>query len=545
MSMKSKLEQSRDKWKKKAVKRAKTEHYLRKENNRIKKERNQYKRELRGAKKQLQTESCKNILPIDSKKDVIFLALQLFLIAGISFRGVSKVLKVIGVYLGLAKTPCTQTVINWVIRLSIARTQNAKHLVGSLTPQTSFSNGFIAILDISIGLGAGKILTVIFVDSKHHVINEEALTLQNVACVAVAVADSWTGETISVFLQKTIATMGKPVAYLKDGGRDLAKAVRLLNEQNYSISSIDDVSHVIANILKREYQDHPMFETFLSTCGKVSKRFKQTILACLVPPKVSTKSRFMNLHRLVRWADKILKHSPKGRAPKDSLLSKLRANFEKLPECRAFISRFLRDANVFLACQKILKTKGLRQDTYEDCQQLLEAIPQRSVVRIRFTNWLEEQLLVATNLGLDTMGMPISSDIIESLFGIAKQHGTGEVKDANRIALRIPAMCGQLTEKDAQSVLNISSKVQQEVVGSLPSLVKQRRQVLPNAGCLDRIQSDNKTQNLELIPGAKNQSKNAIITNISNDYRNTIVPLLDSKNLPEQTPKAEETEVAA
>jgi hypothetical protein len=31
--------------------------------------------------------------------------------------------------------------------------------------------------------------------------------------------------------------------------------------------------------------------------------------------------------------------------------------------------------------------------------------------------------------------MPICSDILESLYGVGKTHGTGKVKDANRIAL--------------------------------------------------------------------------------------------------------------
>jgi len=72
-----------------------------------------------------------------------------------------------------------------------------------------------------------------------------------------------------------------------------------------------------------------------------------------VPPKISTKARFMNLHRLVRWADQLLKQSPNGRASTGSILSKLRANFDNLPECKMFIKRFLRDANALLACQKI------------------------------------------------------------------------------------------------------------------------------------------------------------------------------------------------
>jgi hypothetical protein len=84
----------------------------------------------------------------------------------------------------------------------------------------------------------------------------------------------------------------------------LAKAVRLLEEDKSPC--VDDVSHIVANLLKHEYQNHPMFETFISICGLISKNFKQTIFACLTPPKTSTKARFMNLHRLVKWSEKLL-----------------------------------------------------------------------------------------------------------------------------------------------------------------------------------------------------------------------------------------------
>ena len=137
--------------------------------------------------------------------------------------------------------------------------------------------------------------------------------------------------------------------------------------------------------------------------------------------------------------------------------------------------------------------------------------------------------MVAVDLGLENAGMPISSDSIESLFGVAKQHGTGEIKDANRIALRIPAMCGELTRKDAQKVLNISVKEQQEIVAPLPSLTKQRRELLPNPGSLEKILNDEEKQNLELIPRSKKWPKNLISLNIPAYYEKTIGPSVESE----------------
>jgi len=99
--------------------------------------------------------------------------------------------------------------------------------------------------------------------------------------------------------------------------------------------------------------------------------------------------------------------------------------------------------------------------------------------------------------------MPISSDCIESLFGVAKRHGSGQIKDANRIAQRIPTLCGKFTRQDAENVLKISVKEEQEVIGSMPSLIRERREVLTQGACLEKITFDDAKQNLELIISSK------------------------------------------
>jgi hypothetical protein len=540
VSIKSKLKKSRKNWKEKAIIRGKNLLYQRKENLRIKKERDRYKKEAREAKKQLEKERLKKTPAVCNKEELVYISLSLFLVARIGFRAISRVIAVLSDYLRVTKVPCTQTIINWVTRLSIARIQNYADSVSAQISGSGnrVSNGLIFMIDTSIGLGSGKILAVLALDTKHHAVNERSPGLENVTCIAVSVAASWTGETIANFLQKVIAVTGRPAAYLKDGGTDLAKAVRLLTERGLTGISIGDISHAVANILKHEYKKHPMFETFLSACGNCSKKLKQTILACLVPPKVSTKARFMNLHRLVKWASQLLKHSPKGRASKGSILSKLRTAIGRIPECKAFINRFLRDVNPLLESQKILKNKGLSHDSYRQCLKLMETIPPRSKVRTDFMNWMKEQIIVAESLGLEHTGMPISSDNIESLFGVSKQHGCGEIKDANRIALRIPAMCGELTRKEVQAVLDISVKEQQKIITSLPSLTKQRREVLPSPGCLDKVIYDKKKKNLELIPGSKKRSKNHIKSNITDSYKNLTGPLIDLQKQTSPLPRS-------
>jgi hypothetical protein len=46
---------------------------------------------------------------------------------------------------------------------------------------------------------------------------------------------------------------------------------------------------------------------------------------------------------------------------------------------------------------------------------------------------------------------------------LAKQHGVGAIQDANRIALRLPALCGTPTREEVCQVLEVSVVEQQEM----------------------------------------------------------------------------------
>jgi hypothetical protein len=518
MSQLSKVTHSRDQWKHKATQRGDRDRYQRKQLARITAERNQATQARQEAQARLrQIESQAQGLVALPKRDLVFLALQLFFVARIGFRAVSRVLSLLSWALGIKKAPCPQTIINWVTRLSIVRLESAHMRQGLPLSQAPFSNGLIWLIDISIGLGTGKMLAVLAVDAHHHQRTPGALSLEHAHCMGVCVADSWTGETIAEWLGRLIAQMGRPAAYLKDGGSDLHKAVALLEEQGLASPCIDDISHAVAGMLKRTYQAHPTFAPFVSACGQVSGKLKHTMLACLAPPNVRTKARFMNVHRLFTWADRLLKLSPAGGAKSGSILAKLRACLDQLPACKALIRRFRGDASGLLACQKILKTTGLSHATLAQCTPLIDAMPS-SALRLELHAYLTFELETAKTLGLDHVGLPISSDAIESLFGVAKHHGVGETQDAVRIALRLPAFCGLPTREEAAQVLDISVARQQACTGQVISLTKQRREVLGHPERLESLRFTQGTPQVELIASPKNRSNHPNIVQISNSY---------------------------
>ena len=528
MSQLSKVTHSREQWKHTATQRGDRERYQRKQIARITAERDRATTALTTAQARLrQLESQPQELVALPKGDVVFLALQLFVVARIGFRAVSRVLSLLAWALGIKKAPCPQTIINWVMRLAIVRIASARMLQGLPLRQAPFTNGLIWMLDISIGLGTGKMLAVLAFDAHHHQRTPGALSLEQVHCIGVAVADSWTGDTIAELLGRLIAQMGRPAAYLKDGGSDLHKAVALLGEHGLASPCIDDISHAVAGMLKRAYQDHPAFETFVSACGRVSGTLKHTMLACLAPPTVRTKARFMHVHRLFTWADRVLKLSPAGGAKSGSPLAKLRACLDQVPACKALIKRFRADALGLLACQKILKRQGLSHATQAQCQPLLDTMPS-SALRLGFNAYLAFELETATTLGLDHLGLPISSDAIASLFGVAKCHGVGETQDAARIALRLPALCGVPTREEAKQVLRVTVARQQECTGQVISLTKQRREVLGHPERLENLSLDQANPHVECIPRPKNRANSHNIVQISNSYEQCSGPRLTS-----------------
>ena len=174
----SKVQYSRQQWKHQAKQRADRERDQRKQTARISAERDRTTQALQAAQarlQQLEAQLPRQVSP--PKVEVVLVSLHLFLVARIGFRAVSRVLSLLAWALGIKKAPCPQTVINWVTRLAMVRTQSARLLEGLPLRQAPFSNGLIWLIDSSIGLGTGKILAVLAVDAHHHQLVPSALSL--------------------------------------------------------------------------------------------------------------------------------------------------------------------------------------------------------------------------------------------------------------------------------------------------------------------------------------------------------------------------------
>ncbi|OGT27156.1 MAG: hypothetical protein A3I77_00540 [Gammaproteobacteria bacterium RIFCSPLOWO2_02_FULL_42_14] len=234
------LTKARDDWKIKAKNRGAVARVLRKELVRIKANRNASLKKIVVLEEKLKSQGAALSIKPD-KVTLIHITLSLFLVGRIGFRAISRVLKVLSSKLGIAKAPCAQTISNWVMRLSIVKIQAAIEFEKAGGLVRDITNGYVWMIDLSIGLGAGKILSVLALNLNHHAQLDHAPTLQDVECVAVSVASSWTGDAIAAFLKKVMASVGGALSAYLDADRIASRLSAFCGS-----FSIEDAKKVIA-----------------------------------------------------------------------------------------------------------------------------------------------------------------------------------------------------------------------------------------------------------------------------------------------------------
>ena len=372
--------------------------------------------------------------------------------------------------------------------------------------------------EVSLALGTGKLVARWALAAPHHQLPAGAPGLHQGQCRAVSGAASWTGAPRAAVLRRLLAGMGRPAADLKDGGRALQKARGLLAAQGLARPAIADLSPAVAKMRTRRYHAPPKFLTLVSAGGRGSGKLKHPRLACRAPPTRHPTARFMHVHRLVTGAARLLPLSPAGGAKAGSPLATLRAGRDLFPSGKAFLQRFRDDARPLWAGQTMRNTQGRSHAPRAQGAPLRAALPSLTVRR-EFAGSLQSPLQTATRLGLAVVGLPISSDPIESLFGLAKHHGVGAIKEANRRALPLPAVCGTPPREEATPVLERGGAEPKESTGRFTSLTTPRREVRPNPDARERWGTAHAHTQVELLPSSKNRSPPHKTVNLSIGYK--------------------------
>ena len=396
----------------------------------------------------------------------IFLVLQ----AVVSYRSIPRILALFHAT-GHGSSnwiPHFTSVINWTLRLGLGLLEQVK-------PTT---RPWIAIIDHSIDIGTKKALVVLRVTTDALSKREKAIRLEDCECIGLTIAEKVDGESISKELETIFNKAGTPLAILKDCDRTLQKGVKQwADRQDTIIYIIDDLGHVMASALKAQFEKTEEYKRFTTLVSSGAKKLRQTDLAFLTPPKLRTKGRFQSIGKLAKWGEKMLNvlKEEKSDQPGDTL-ERLHAAFPDLSQCSQFIENFANAANVLSQAMEVLKNKGLDQSSFDRCQVLSEKLPPDSRVRHRLSLWLQQHLTIQKKTS--PLPLPISSDIIESLFGNFKHIlQRSPQADMNRTTLLLPALCGTLDEAAIMKALSHASHAELEdwVSENIPYTLRKKR----------------------------------------------------------------------
>lgn len=451
----SKILRSRDEWRKKAIQRADEVRELKKTKRRHQCKIAELKAqlgELNPANKKTEVAcECAALLPSASgatqAEQTRALCILLVLRGIVSYRSTPRILRLFDAANGLTTNwiPHFTSVINWVLRVGLGLLEQVKPIACP----------WVAIIDHSIDIGTKKALVVLRVRLDTLERKDSALQFQDCECVGLRIDETVNGDSVALALGEIFQRSGAPVAILKDCDRTLNKGVCLWQAQNNTaVAVIDDIGHVMAAAMKQQFEDSADYRTFTTLVSSGAKHLRQTALAFLTPPKLRTKGRFLGISRLGRWGEKLLSVFCGAKdAEHGKMLDKLHAALPDFDNAAPFIRRFADTAKVVSQVMEALKHKGLNPATSEQCRSLAATLPDDSPAKQRLSAWLARHMPILQQLAC--VSLPVSSDIIESLFGRFKYMlERNPQADMNRSALLIPVLCANLDETIIRQALS-------------------------------------------------------------------------------------------
>jgi hypothetical protein len=355
----------------------------------------------------------------------------------LSFRASSKVLRAFllaGTSL-VSWVPHFTTSIDWALRLGLHCLQQA---------QRPLEEPWVCVADFTMQIGCKKALIVLRVPVSALRMGR-ALPLQQVEVIGLSLGETWNGARVNTVFLALFKRCGWPSHVGSDCGSDIKKGiVETLLEAPNRASWISDVSHMVANALKRSYAKLSLFQQFQSLCTRMRHRLQQTRFAFLLPPKARTKGRFLSASRQAEWGLRTLAYWEAKEREASPEVSALAQALRGLKSFKLFLMTFVRHTACVNQVMKIVKTQGLSAGSMHACQETLGDLPVRSPIRKEVSHYLQRYVPVVESRNRPLLG---SSDVIASLIGKAKQrleaNGRSELHTS---ILLIPCLCGALTQ---------------------------------------------------------------------------------------------------
>jgi hypothetical protein len=385
---------------------------------------------------------------------IVCLLLRLVLDAGVSLRGASRVMAVIGEALGLAlPVPHWTTGRLWLLRLG--------HAMRTVTLEKADDWAWLA--DHSVQIGQEKCLVIVGIRLCDLPERGRSLQHKDLQLIELMPAKSWTRADVDRALERAVERTGvAPRVIVNDHGADLTGGVALFRQRHPDTVEIYDAKHKAACLLKHRLEKNPRWQEFQTRVGQTRCAVQQTELAFLAPPTPKPKARFMNLGPQLSWAQHtlaILRRPP--------LSVRRSITPERLKEKLGWIEAFAADLTDWSQWQQVVNitvTHVNGQDIYPGAARLLTrqfsqlkalggSARQLAAELARFARSQERQARPGERF-------PASTEVLESCFGKFKQLEKQQSRGGfTQLLLGFGAMLAKITTATVGAAMQASRTV--------------------------------------------------------------------------------------
>jgi len=345
--------------------------------------------------------------------NLICLCLRLVLDAGVSLRGVSRVLAVMGEAFDLPlETPHWTTIRLWLMRLGHAE----------LTMPLQKADDWAWLADHSVQIGNTKCLAIVGIRLRDLPKPGECLEHRDLHLIALVPSESWTKQDVDRVFEEATQRTGVPRVIVTDHGADLHGGMRLFQERHPQTADVYDAKHKAACLLKRRLEKEPRWQEFHGKVGATRCAVQQTELAFLTPPAPKLKARYMNLQAQLEWAEGVLTilREPSAQVQEWTTAERLQTKFGWLKDFAEPLSEwsewqtlvnltveFVNRQGVYRGMGRALRQGMPRKFAHPSSRQLAKELICFVVQQARQTKRCER--------------FPGSTEVLESCFGKLKQ----------------------------------------------------------------------------------------------------------------------------
>jgi len=285
------------------------------------------------------------------------------------------------------------------------------------------ADDWILLADHAVEIGKHRFLGIIGIRLANLPPPGECLKLSDMTPVALLPVESSTQAIVHQQLEAVVAETGiMPAAILSDEGSDLSAGIDRFCQAHPKTTRYRDLPHMAARLLKKRLEKNDRWNAFIKQVTQTKFETNQTELAFLVPPRLRSKARYMNLQSMLRWAERVLTvlDDPSLVAPSLCSIDRLHTKF-------AWVRAYREDLEVWSswlaltdATLATVRRNGYCTSTADDVKRVLTELSDTPEAEL-----LKQELLKIVNAESSKASagtrMPGSTEILESSFGKLKE----------------------------------------------------------------------------------------------------------------------------